>query len=115
MFARESSPFVKGISSRERLRRAYRRAFVLGTFWGDFQDSFLAPTRESGGIDRVLDAGCGQGETLELFRKMGVQVDYYGVDLAVGDPTWTFRVSAIADLHHLPFKNDSFDKIVCNT
>ena len=115
MFAREASPFAAGLPPLVRLRRAYRRAFVEGTFWGDFQESYLAPTRVAGAPDRVLDAGCGQGETLELFRRLHVPVDYYGVDLAVGDPTWKFRVTAIADLHRLPFKDGSFDKIICNT
>lgn len=72
------------------------------------------PTREDGYPDRVLDAGCGRGEILAEFKRFGFPVDYYGVDLGVGDSTWEFKVSALADLHRLPFRNESFDKIICN-
>jgi SAM-dependent methyltransferase/uncharacterized protein YbaR (Trm112 family) len=113
-FAREASPFASQLPPIERLRRAYRRAFIVGTYWGDFQASFLAPTRADGRPDRVLDAGCGRGEVPALFRRYDVPLDYYGVDLAVGDPTWQFRVTAIADLHRLPFRDGSFDKVVCS-
>lgn len=80
---------------------------TTGTFW-------LTPTRSDGRPDRVLDAGCGEGNILTEFRRFGVEVDYYGVDLAVGDRDWSYRVSALADLHALPFKSSSFDKIICN-
>jgi len=101
------------MTSYERLKRFYTRANVLGTHWPDHRDEWLRPTRTDGRPDRVLDAGCGRGETLAEFKRFGVDVDYYGVDLGVGDPMWEFRVSTVADLHDLPFKSGSFDKVVC--
>ena len=98
----------------ERLKRIYVRSTVLGTYWADYRDAWLTPTRTDGLPDRVLDAGCGRGETLREFQRFKVPVDYYGVDLGVGDPTWEFRVSAVADLHRLPFRSGSFDKVICS-
>lgn len=95
----------------EALKRIYRRIYSLGGTWGDFRDDYLRPIRK-GEPDRILDAGCGQGNLKTEFERFGIPIDYYGVDLAVGDPNWTFRVNAIADLQVLPFKSKSFDKIV---
>ncbi|HKX30938.1 MAG TPA: class I SAM-dependent methyltransferase [Blastocatellia bacterium] len=97
-----------------KLKRLYTHMQVMGTYWPDYRDAWLSPVRKDGGPDRVLDAGCGQGEILSEFRRFGVPVDYYGVDLGVGDPSWEFKVSALADLHQLPFRSGSFDKIICN-
>jgi len=98
----------------QKLKRLYAHAQVLGTYWPDYRDAWLAPARTDGKPDRVLDAGCGQGEVLAEFRRFDVPVDYHGVDLGVGERDWKFQVSAIADLHRLPYKNASFDKIICN-
>src|SRR5882757_784407 len=102
------------MTSLEKMKRFYLRATVLGSYWADHREAWLRPTRTDGQPDRVLDAGCGRGEILGEFKRFGVDVDYYGVDLGVGDPTWKFRVSAVADLHDLPFKSGSFDKIICS-
>jgi SAM-dependent methyltransferase len=96
------------------VRRLHNHIYVLGTYWGDYREDWLKPTRTDGTPDRVLDAGCGQGEVLAEFNRFNVPIDYYGVDLAVGERDWAFKVSALADLHSLPFKSLSFDKIVCN-
>jgi SAM-dependent methyltransferase len=98
----------------ETFKRVATHATVLGTYWPDYRDAWLKPTRDDGVPDRVLDAGCGRGATRAEFKRFGIPVDYYGVDLGVGDPTWEFRVSAVADLHGLPFRSASFDKIICN-
>jgi SAM-dependent methyltransferase len=86
---------------------------VLGTHWGAYEEAFLEPVRSDGRPDRVLDAGCGRGEVLASFKREGVPVDYLGVDLGVGDPSWEFRVTALADLHRLPFSDGAFDKVIC--
>ena len=98
----------------QRLKRLYTHVYVLGSYWPDYRDAWLGPTHADGRPDRVLDAGCGQGEVLAEFKRFGVPVDYYGVDLAVGDPTWEFKVSAVADVRRLPFRDGSFDKVICN-
>lgn len=72
----------------QKLKRLYTRIYVLGTYWPDYRDGWLAPTRVDGHTDRVLDAGCGRGEIFEEFKRFGIPVDYYGVDLGVGDVTW---------------------------
>lgn len=86
---------------------------VLGTHWGGYEEACLEPVRRDGRPDRVLDAGCGRGEVLASFERAGVPVDYFGVDLGVGDPSWAFRVTAVADLHRLPFADGVFDKVIC--
>lgn len=95
----------------QRIKKIYRRIYSLGGTWGDFRDSYLAPLRKEEN-DRVLDAGCGQGHLKTDFERFNKKIDYYGVDLTVGDPRWTFRVSAVADLQALPFTAKSFDKII---
>jgi SAM-dependent methyltransferase/uncharacterized protein YbaR (Trm112 family) len=102
------------VGLRAAVRRLNSRVRVLGVHRGDHRDAVLRRVRNDGAPDRVLDAGCGQGELLQDFVRAGVPVDYYGVDLGVGDPAWEFRVSAIADLHQLPFASDAFDKVVCS-
>lgn len=102
-----------GAELRKGLRRLNSRVRVLGTHWGGYQEAFLKPVRSDGRPDRVLDAGCGRGEVLAEFRRVGVTVDYFGVDLGVGDPSWEFRVTAVADLHRLPFSDAVFDKVIC--
>ncbi len=114
-FAREMSPWDRSpLPSKERLRRLYRRAWVRGSYWGDFLASIAAPVRRDGAPDRLLDAGCGRGEMRHHMARQGAKVDYYGVDLGLGDETWTCRVTAVADLHRLPFADDSMDKAVCS-
>ncbi len=67
---------------------------------------------------RVLDAGCGTGYGTELLAEAGAKT-VTGVDLAedVLDavrPRMPDNVSLeAADLHDLPFEDDSFDLIVC--
>jgi SAM-dependent methyltransferase len=99
---------------RAAVRRLNSRVRILGVHRGDHRDAVLRPVRNDDAPDRVLDAGCGRGELLQDFARAGVPVEYYGVDLGVGDPAWEFRVSAIADLHQLPFACDAFDKVVCS-
>jgi ubiquinone/menaquinone biosynthesis C-methylase UbiE len=75
----------------ERLKRLHNHVYVLGTHWGDYREDWLKPTRSDGKPDRVLDAGCGQGEILTEFKRFSVPVDYHGVDLAVGERNWRYR------------------------
>jgi SAM-dependent methyltransferase len=58
---------------------------------------------------RVLDAGAGEARHKELFRKHR----YVGVDLGVGDRTWSYAdLDAVADLQALPFSDSSFEAAI---
>ncbi|HYF04227.1 MAG TPA: class I SAM-dependent methyltransferase [Patescibacteria group bacterium] len=70
----------------------------------------------------VLDAGCGAGRNLVYFLKNGY--DCYGIDQnpdsisflksfarSLSAPTKNFIVSSIEEM---PFKNESFDLVICN-
>lgn len=55
---------------------------------------------------RVLDAGAGEGQYSDYFRRQR----YTGVDLGVGDAAWNYgTLDAIADLNALPFRSGVFD------
>ncbi len=55
---------------------------------------------------RVLDAGAGEGQYAERFKRQR----YFGVDLAVGDAAWNYsRLDAVADLNALPFRDGAFE------
>lgn len=62
----------------------------------------------------VLDAGCGKGELLFMFRKLGV--DAYGFDVnrdalcQANEKTRSHLCQA--DVGNIPFKNSTFDLIV---
>lgn len=58
----------------------------------------------------VLDAGAGQGR----FKADFAHARYVGVDLAVGDVGWDYsNLDAISNLTDLPFKESSFDAVLC--
>jgi 2-polyprenyl-3-methyl-5-hydroxy-6-metoxy-1,4-benzoquinol methylase len=75
---------------------------------------------------RVLDAGCGTGRHLcEAFRSPGV--DVVGIDMNLADLAKTRDIlirlkredngswiTAMADVTTLPFKDESFDVIICS-
>lgn len=95
--------------------KAFRRRFAVLGDWDEYHNSFLERIRNDKKPERILDAGCGQGQIKDFFESHGAEVDYYGIDLTVGDSSWKFKVSAVADLHQIPFKDNSFDKIICTT
>jgi SAM-dependent methyltransferase len=58
---------------------------------------------------RVLDAGAGEAQYAGLFQHLS----YTAVDLAVGDPDWSYTaIDAVADLASLPFPDATFDAAV---
>ncbi len=63
--------------------------------------------------DRILDAGCGAGGTLEILQKRGYRA-VYGADinLTLLDES-SYQRTVQADLAGLPFAADSFDLIIC--
>jgi SAM-dependent methyltransferase len=59
---------------------------------------------------RVLDAGAGECRFKPAFSR----ARYVGVDSGQGDPTWDYsRLDAFASLESLPFRDFSFDHVVC--
>jgi SAM-dependent methyltransferase len=57
----------------------------------------------------VLDAGAGEGRYAKYFSGRR----YIGVDLGVGDETWSYSgVDAIADLAALPLASAAFDAVI---
>jgi SAM-dependent methyltransferase len=72
------------------------------------------------GARRILDVGCGEGFTMrELREDNNLQAAMIGVDLSLAALAWNraremSRSSlGVADVHHLPFSDDSFDLVLC--
>ena len=64
--------------------------------------------------DKVLDAGCGNGRLLELFKDK--IIDYTGIDISeklieLAKKKYPQNAFLIADNLNLPFPNDNFDKV----
>ncbi len=77
--------------------------------------------------DRVLDAGCGNGRhtfhlcktpctviAMDLLRDDLLRVKYFVSLMAQRKEKSAHCDALIADVHNLPFKDGSFDKIVCS-
>jgi SAM-dependent methyltransferase len=71
------------------------------------------------GATRLLDAGCGEGFGLKHLLANGLSLDYVGCDFSWEALHWgranllpDFPAS-VADVHHLPFPNDSFPLVIC--
>jgi SAM-dependent methyltransferase len=67
----------------------------------------------------ILDVGCGEGFTMRQLRGDGVQASMVGVDYSLAALAWS-QVNGIAqsplnvaDAHHLPFSDNSFDLALC--
>ena len=69
-------------------------------------------------IDTVLDAGCGEGFTLDKLRKEKIGKNYKGIEF---DPEAVKNANKLypdldikqGDILKLPFKSNSFDLVVC--
>jgi SAM-dependent methyltransferase len=58
----------------------------------------------------ILDAGAGECAYKELFGN----VRYLSIDVALGEPSWNYHdLDCIGALNTLPFKDQSFDAILC--
>ena len=99
----------------EKLKKLHNNIYVLGSKWFQYRETFLTKTPHCSGIEKVLDAGCGDAWVKKEFERFNVELDYYGIDLAIGDQNLEYKLSAFADLHAIPFKSNSFDKIVSNS
>jgi SAM-dependent methyltransferase len=66
---------------------------------------------------RVLDLGCGAGDSVDLFRSLDPDVTWVGVDIEES-PEVTARTRGDAEFvtfdgEHLPFEDGSFDLVYC--
>ena len=78
-------------------------------------DLFYDRLWNGGGKPRVLDVGCGDGRSLDVFRRRDPTVDWAGIDIA-DSPAVRKRTSAgasftVYDGVDIPFAPESFDLI----
>lgn len=79
--------------------------------WGRLVHSRIEATVKNAGV-RILDAGCTGGGYVKYFCEHGY--DTYGFDL-FPDKKWQGKYKSrfqLADIRHIPFKDNSFDTIV---
>jgi SAM-dependent methyltransferase len=68
---------------------------------------------------QILDVGCGEGFTLQELRESGVEAAMVGVDYRQAALAWSEANGVaqsrlnVADAHHLPFPDNSFDLVLC--
>jgi ubiquinone/menaquinone biosynthesis C-methylase UbiE len=66
---------------------------------------------------RVMDLGCGAGDSVDLFRALNPEVDWVGVDVEespeVAERTRADAEFVTFDGRHLPFEDASFDLVYC--
>jgi 2-polyprenyl-3-methyl-5-hydroxy-6-metoxy-1,4-benzoquinol methylase len=69
-------------------------------------------------INSILDAGCGEGFTLEFLQNQKIGNVYEGIDflktaIDIGRKVHPKVKLMQASIYELPYKNDSFDVILC--
>ncbi len=66
----------------------------------------------------VLDLGCGEGDSIDLFQKIAPKTIWHGVDIEdspeVRERTREHESILTFDGVHLPYSDDNFDLIYCN-
>jgi SAM-dependent methyltransferase len=68
---------------------------------------------------QILDVGCGEGFTMRELREGGVEAAMVGVDYGPDALAWSQAKGVaqsplnVADAHHLPFPDNSFDLVLC--
>jgi ubiquinone/menaquinone biosynthesis C-methylase UbiE len=70
------------------------------------------------GAGSVLDAGCGEGFSLDRLRKAGLGKDLIGIDfskkaIAIGQKLFPDLAIKEGDIYGLDFKDNSFDLVLC--
>lgn len=70
-------------------------------------------------IETILDAGCGEGFTLERLRKEGLGKRLEGVDrssaaIALGKKMAPGLILRFGDINTLPYQDSCFDLVVCS-
>lgn len=69
-------------------------------------------------ISTILDAGCGEGFTLEFLRKQGIGKTHEGIDflktaIEIGQKIHPKVTLKQASIYELPYKANSFDLVLC--
>lgn len=98
--------------------RSYDHSLVQ--FWmRKFQRPVFSHLSRTSGI-KILDIGCGTGEFLKtLQKKSSGEIHLYGIDLSPKMLSIACKKlpSSVklqqADVHHLPFPDNSFDYVLC--
>ena len=81
----------------------------------DFVKKFVT---QHGDIKRVMDLGCGSGDSVDLFRQIDPNINWIGLDIE-GSPEVGKRTRKDAEFcsfngTNIPFDDDHFDLIYCN-
>lgn len=70
-------------------------------------------------VNKMLDAGCGEGFLLHFLQEQGQTLDYTGADFSIEAIQWSrahlipqFRAN-VADVHTLPYADNSFPLVTC--
>lgn len=69
--------------------------------------------------EKILDVGCGEGVTLNKIQEMKIGKKLEGVDnfkdaIEIGTKTFPKLSLKLADIYALPYKDNSFDIVLCN-
>ena len=86
-------------------------------FLNNFLNSVVKTIRPLN-IDSVLDVGCGEGFTLHRLSKEKIGKEFEGVEadetaIALGKKLYPRLTIKKGDIYKLPFKDNSFDLVVC--
>lgn len=68
--------------------------------------------------ERILDVGCGEGETIAQLKRSKVGKTYEGIDnsgdaIKIGKKIYQGINIKLADIYKLPYRDNSFDLLVC--
>jgi SAM-dependent methyltransferase/uncharacterized protein YbaR (Trm112 family) len=99
----------------ESLKAIHNKLYILGARWYEYRQEWFKSSSESTVPPRVLDAGCGDAWVKKEFDKRNLPLEYHGIDIAVGDKNLEYLMTALADLHYIPYKSNTFDKVFSNS
>lgn len=79
---------------------------------------FLSEAMKCGTVKKVLDLGCGKGDSVDYFRKMDPEIEWTGLDIQSSPEVESRRRKDAQfityDGNNVPFENGSFDLVYCN-
>lgn len=86
-------------------------------FLNNFLNTVVKTTRPLN-IDSVLDVGCGEGFTLARLQKEKIGKGYEGIEhdqraIELGNKLYPKIKITKGDIYSLPYKNNSFDLVIC--